>query len=83
MSQGGSCMWRGTERWKTGRKGGGRCMGRREKREWEAGFPRWQEAGEKQKTLCNIVQYFAIFCNGLENALCLLSEIEDAFQSTF
>ena len=40
-------------------KRGREVYGRREKRGWEAGFPRWQEAGEKGKhnaTLCNILQ---------------------------
>ena len=39
--------------WEAGEEGAG--SGKR-----EAGFPRWQEAGEKGKNLCNIVQYFAI-----------------------
>ena len=49
-----------------GGQGGGRPgekraggYGKREKRGWEAGFPRWREAGEKGKncaTLCNILQ---------------------------
>jgi len=35
--------------------------GRREKRTWEAGFPRRREVGEKKrKKLGNIAQYFAI-----------------------
>ena len=41
-------------------KRGREVYGRREKRGREAGFPRWREAGEKGKKLCNIAQYFAI-----------------------
>jgi len=40
-------------------KRGREVYGRREKRGWEAGFPRWREAGEKGKnyaTLHNISQ---------------------------
>ena len=40
-------------------KEGREVYGRREKRGWEVGFPRWREAGEKGKnyaTLCNILQ---------------------------
>ena len=47
---------RGAEDWE---KRGREVYGRREKRGWEAGFPRWKEAGEKGKnyaTLYNIAQ---------------------------
>ena len=45
-----------------------------------SGIPKVAGSGRKRE---NIMQHCAIFCNGLENALCLLSEIENAFQSTF
>ena len=41
-------------------KRGREVYGRREKREWEAGFPRWREAGEKGEKIRNIAQHFAI-----------------------
>ena len=43
-----------------GGKGGGRPGEKGARGVREAGFPRWWEAGEKGKKLCNIAQYFAI-----------------------
>ena len=40
-------MWRGTGGAGDREKRGLEVYGRREKRGWEAGFPRWREAGEK------------------------------------
>ena len=41
-------------------KRGREVYGRREKRWWEAGFPRWREAGEKGEKIRNIGQHLAI-----------------------
>ena len=62
---------------------GDREVGDREKRGWEvygeageegagSGIPKVAGSGRKRE---KIMQHCAIFCNGLENALCLLSEI--------
>jgi len=42
-----------------GKRGVGGMYRRREKREWEAGFPRWWGV-EAMGKLCNIAQYFTI-----------------------